>query len=242
MSITADDERSEKVAAGGSHVARVSSEQHTAKAYDLLAERYAEVWFGRPSVPLAERFLRYVPAGSRVVDVGCGPGQYTRYFRSCGRVATGVDISQKTVAGAMTRCDAKVFTRMTMTNLAFSDGVFRGVWACASLPHISSAGVGKVLDEFRRVLEPGGVLFVNVPLGVGHRIESPDEFGLSGSYGRFFERYRDAQSFLAVLEAADFAAVDSWTDVVRSDVLVRRSFVTTSWLNVIARCRPHVSG
>ncbi|KUN16973.1 hypothetical protein AQJ23_43200 [Streptomyces antibioticus] len=242
MSVAADDECSATAAVGASHVARVSSEQHTARAYDLLAERYAEVWFGRPSVPLAERFLQYVPAGSRVLDVGCGPGQYTRYFRSCGRVAMGVDISQKTVAGAMTRCDAKVFARMTMTNLAFSDGVFRGVWACASLPHISSAGVGGALDEFRRVLEPGGVLFANVPLGEGHRIESPDEFGLSGSYGRFFERYSDARSFLSVLEASGFEAVDSWTDVVRSEVLVRRSFVTTSWLNVIARCRAHASG
>ena len=235
MSITADDGQPAELAGGEGFVEWISSEQHTAAAYDLIAERYAEVWFGRPAVPLAEAFLRQVPAGSRIVDIGCGPGQYTQFFRSRDRVAVGVDVSQKTVAGARTRCGTGVFARMTMTNLAFPDAAFRGVWACASLPHIPSHSVAKALAEFRRVLEPGGILFVNVPLGRGYRMETPAEFGLSGSYGRFFERYPDAPSFLAALDAQGFEPLDSWVDVVRSEVLVHRSAVSTDWLNVIAR-------
>lgn len=237
MSAAADDELPAGAEDGDRPPGWISSERHTAWAYDLIADRYADVWFDRPSTPLADAFLAHLPVGALVLDAGCGPGQYTRYFWSRDRFAVGIDISAHTIANARARCGLPVFARMSMTALAFPDAAFTGIWACASVPHIPRASVGRALAQFHRVLKPSGVLFVNVPLGSGSRIETPAEFGSAGSYGRFFQRYPDPDSFCAVLRTHGFDVVDRWADVVHSEVLANRGTISVDWLNVIARKR-----
>jgi len=212
----------------------VASAEHTAHAYDLIADRYADVWFTNPDSDLADAFLAHLPERSRLLDVGCGPGQYTRHFWSRGHTAVGIDISQRTAAGARARCGRSMFARMTMMALGFPDAAFDGVWACASVPHIPSGSVGSALAELHRVLAPGGTLFVNVPLGLGARVETPADFAQEGTYGRFFQRYSDAEDFLAVLRSTGFDVVDSGENVVRSDVLAHRGTISAKWFNVTA--------
>lgn len=50
------------------------------KAYDYLAKSYANEWAGKPDTQLAELFVSYLPPLARVLDVGCGPGQYSYYL------------------------------------------------------------------------------------------------------------------------------------------------------------------
>jgi len=215
----------------------VASERHLAWAYDTIADRYAEVWFGRPSTELAEAFLAHLPSGARILDAGCGPGQYTRHFWRRGRPAVGIDISHATVTGARTRCGLPLFARMSMHALGFRARSFAGVWACASVQHVPRPSVGRVLEEFHRVLEPDGFLFVNVPLGTGASVEFSAEFGAAGGYGRLFERYPDPAAFFDLLRSSGFEVVSSREETVHSEVLAREAPVPARWLNVIARKR-----
>jgi SAM-dependent methyltransferase len=48
-------------------------------------------------------------------------------------------------------------------------GVFSGVWASASLLHLSRAQAPVALDEAARILQPGGVMFSSVKAGRGER-------------------------------------------------------------------------
>jgi SAM-dependent methyltransferase len=223
--------------------AELKSIKHTALAYDLIADRYAEVWFAKPAILNARRFLAYVPSKTPILDVGCGPGQYTKYFSEEGHQAVGIDVSLKTLSGAKERCPGNSFVCMDMARLGFASNAFGGVWACASVVHVPAACVRRALEELNRVLRAGGAIFVNVQKGEHARIETPEEFGRGGTYGRFFQRYRNEGEFLPHLTATGFEALDFWENSVTSEVLSQANDRTPQWLNFIAikRCLPGLS-
>ena len=230
----ATDEGFEAAGDAGDAPAWIASEAHTAQVYDLIADHYAGYWFDRVSADLAAPFLARVPVGGTVLDAGCGPGQYTRHFWEQRRRPVGVDISARTIAGAMDRCGLPLFARMSIAALGFPDAVFDGVWDCASVQHFPRDMVARPLAEFHRVLKPRGVLFVNVPLGDGQRIETPEVFGVSAGYGRFFQRYPDADDFRKTLATCGFDVLTAWPAEVSSSVLDPDRPVAARWLNVIA--------
>ena len=42
-----------------------------------------------------ERFLRYVPEGGSIIDMGCGSGRDLKYYKEHGYLAEGLDASEK---------------------------------------------------------------------------------------------------------------------------------------------------
>ncbi len=99
------------------------------------------------------------PSGARVLDVGCGQGVGLAGFREAGLNAVGVTLSEEDLS-ACTRLghDAR---RMDQSFLEFSPGEFDLVWCRHCLEH--SIAPCFTLAEFRRVLAPGGFLYVEVP-------------------------------------------------------------------------------
>lgn len=64
--------------------------------------------------------------------------------------------------------------------LPFGDGMFRAVICSELLEHVYSPA--RVLEEVRRVLEPGGTLLITVPFLVGIHADP-------GDYGRYTEQF-----------------------------------------------------
>lgn len=220
-----------------------SSEKHTATSYDLIAQRYAATWFDRPARSLTSRFLAHLPLPSRILDVGCGPGQYTRLFCEAGHEAYGIDISGAALRIALERCKLPVFVQMSMRRLGFANEMFDAVWACASVVHIPVLELPTVLLELARVLHPRGILFVNVPKGDVNRIESPGEFNEGGRAGRFFQRYAGEEDFTRALQRTGFIVLDQWEEVVSSATLQRAESPTSCWMNFVAqRTGSHSTG
>ena len=62
------------------------------KAYDALAASYAKQWAKTPDLPLADEFLGLLN-GSKILDVGCGPGHYSSYFTDRGYWVEAIDTS-----------------------------------------------------------------------------------------------------------------------------------------------------
>jgi ubiquinone/menaquinone biosynthesis C-methylase UbiE len=181
------------------------TETHTTSAtYDQIAADYA-AQAGRNDA-LAEsrrRFAARLSAGARVLDVGCGPAHDTAGLHELGLRAAGFDCSRGMLAQA--RGDLPLVLG-DMRQLPVRDGALDGLWVCASFLHIPKHDALAVLAELRRVLRPGGVLFISVKRGQGQR------WIAHGSGGqRFFVFYQEHE-LDALLTAAGFAVREGWLD------------------------------
>ena len=109
-------------------------------------------------------FLEMLQEGASILDVGCGSGRDLRAFLCLGYDADGVDASPAMCREAASYAGKAVCTAdlRTWTPLRKYDGI----WACASLLHLSA-------DErdrfFRRVggwMNPAGVLYASFKTGI----------------------------------------------------------------------------
>lgn len=98
---------------------------------------------------------RIVPAGARVLDVGCGTGALSEALSSRGYDVHGVDPH----ASAMD-LDAARFCEGRVDSLPLLDEHFDLVCALDVLEHVDD---GVAVRELKRVLRPGGWLLVSVP-------------------------------------------------------------------------------
>ncbi|RMI38377.1 class I SAM-dependent methyltransferase [Streptomyces triticirhizae] len=106
------------------------------------------------------------PAGSRVLEIGCGVGAQTVHLvrRSPGARLVAVDRSAESLAAARARVaecapGALVEWRQAdLFDLPFAEGEFDHVFVCFVLEHLSDPVAG--LERLRGVLRPGGSLTV----------------------------------------------------------------------------------
>ncbi len=106
-------------------------------------------------------FSRFPPEGRRALDVGCGNGLMLRYLRFLGYEPWGVEISEWAAEYARTRVGEPRVTTGTLDAAAYPDGHFRLVTLVHVLEHLDEPA--PMLAEIRRVLEPGGLFYVEVP-------------------------------------------------------------------------------
>lgn len=103
----------------------------TLRFYETNAEVYAEQTRGIDLAHLYKPFLKCIPRGGRILDVGCGAGRDLRRFMDDGFEAVGVDPSEKLAAIASEFSGCKVLVS-GVQDLSFNQE-FDGAWACASL-------------------------------------------------------------------------------------------------------------
>jgi len=105
------------------------------------------------------------PAGSRVLEAGCGVGAQTVRLASSspGALVASVDISEDSLEQARCRvAEAGIanveFRQADIFDLPFDDGAFDHVFVCFVLEHLSNPT--GALDCLKRVLRPGGTITV----------------------------------------------------------------------------------
>lgn len=123
-----------------------------------LAHTEEHFWWHRGRQRIIKRMLdRYVPRGSSILDVGCGPGGTTRAYGRNGDVL-GVDASEESIRFARER--GVSVAQMDATRLAVRPGSFDAVVALDVIEHVDDA---KALRSMFQALRPGGMLIVTVP-------------------------------------------------------------------------------
>ncbi|MDX2170455.1 MAG: class I SAM-dependent methyltransferase [Deltaproteobacteria bacterium] len=131
-----------------------------------------------------------------ILDFGCGPGRDLAALRDRGHVAIGLDGAPRFAAMARAHSGCEVWTQSFLA-LDLPPARFDGVFANASLFHVPSQELPRVLGELRATLKPRGVLFSSNPHG-------PDQEGWSASrYGAYhhpdtWRRYCTAAGFTEV--------------------------------------------
>lgn len=127
------------------------------RGYDALAETYDDqrAANGR-GVAILGSFLEALPASARVLDAGCGAGTPALAHIDSEGAAVGLDVSRRQLGLAAETIPDAALAQGDMTHLPFQDDAFDGVVALWSLIHVPMADHGAVLEEFARVLRPGG--------------------------------------------------------------------------------------
>jgi SAM-dependent methyltransferase len=104
-------------------------------------------------------------AGRRVLEVGCGAAQCSRWLRSQGADAVGLDLSQRQLQHSL-RIDSEGADRVpvvcgTVTSLPFADASFD--LACSAFGALSFVlDIATALSETRRILRRGGSFVFSV--------------------------------------------------------------------------------
>ena len=128
-----------------------------------------------------------------ILDFGCGPGRDLKRFTELGHKAIGLDGSGEFAAMAREFSGCEVL-HQNFLSLDLPPGRFDGVFANASLFHVPSAALPRVLAELNAALKPGGVLFSSNPRG------DNQEGMAQGRYGCF----HDFESWRAYVSGAGF--------------------------------------
>lgn len=188
--------------------------EETRAVYDRIADEYYQHRNHRVGLAdLYARFCAYCPAGSLVLDVGCGPGFDAAALRDRGLQAFGLDYSWGMLATGRTQVGGPL-CQGDMRRLPLPANTMDGLWVLASLLHLPREQVPDTLKEFRRVLRPEGVMLLSVKGGQGEGWRQT--FNRPGN-DRFFT-FWPAEELDKELETAGFAIIKSWTNII-NDVL-----------------------
>lgn len=100
-----------------------------------------------------------------LLDAGCGPGHWTAHLAGQGMDVRGVDQVPAFIDHARSSHPEVPFTLGSIDALADPADTYGGVLAWYSLIHHDPSTIRRPLDEFARVLRPGGHLLVGFFLG-----------------------------------------------------------------------------
>ena len=107
--------------------------------------------------------------GSRILDLGCGTGRHIVYLARLGCDVYGFDASPKALS--MTQewlndedLEATLFEHQMEDPFPYENNFFDTVISIQVIHHNLMKNIRKTINEIERVLRPGGILFVTVPV------------------------------------------------------------------------------
>lgn len=134
-----------------------------------------------------------------LLDLGCGPGRDLKTFTEMGHVAVGLEGAPRFVRMAREYSGCEVWEQ-DFVKLNLPPEYFDGVYANATLFHVPTPALPRVLLELKATLKPGGVLFSSNPRGKN------EEGWHHGRYGVF----HDLESWRQYMTKAGFIEVDHY--------------------------------
>lgn len=192
-------------------------EDKTLEYYEKYAEDFYRDTVYADVTQLYQMFLDRLPLKARILDLGCGSGRDSKYFKELGYEVTAIDGSPELCRLASLNIGQQVIcTRFTEINY---QNAFDGIWACASLLHVPAGEINAVLEKINKALAPKGILYASFKYGNGERNKD----------GRYFN---DCTEEKAAALLADSGGWSSWSYYITKDVRTGRG--EEAWLNIIA--------
>lgn len=187
--------------------------------YEQHAERFRAGTEGHDVSQNIAALLRHIEGNPpfRILDVGCGPGRDLKAFTRMGHIATGLEGSEKFAAMARDSSGCEVW-QQDFLQLNLPDNQFDGLFANASLFHVPSVALPRVLQQLHATLKPRGVLFSSNPRGNNEEGWNADRYGV----------YHDLDNWRRYLTAARFEELEHYyrpTDLPRE----QQPWLATVW-------------
>ncbi|HAY34007.1 MAG TPA: methyltransferase domain-containing protein [Ignavibacteria bacterium] len=139
--------------------------------YDKTAENYAEKFYDELINKHLDRILLNSFASENknrgtLIDLGCGPGQTTKYLFDCGMTdILGTDISVNMIKAAKKINPHINFETADMLKLKYADKSFGSAIAFYSIVHFDIDHVKKAFSEINRTLKDNGQLLISFHAG-----------------------------------------------------------------------------
>jgi ubiquinone/menaquinone biosynthesis C-methylase UbiE len=182
-----------------------------AKHAEDLRQTYADVAAGYANhnannvdERMLSKFVRTLPQHSRVVDLGAGTGRDSRWLVAHGMNVTMFDLSSDMLVLAHQNVPEAALIQGDMTEMVFPDSSFEGVWASASLLHLTREEAKLVVHKIYKMLTSGGVFYCLLKKGRGEEEVIEDKYGKPMK--RFFTFYT-REKVKRLLEDGGFQAV-----------------------------------
>jgi cyclopropane fatty-acyl-phospholipid synthase-like methyltransferase len=186
--------------------------------YDKNVEEFVSGTLDVDVSDLYARFLKHVPLGGHILDAGCGSGRDVKYFLEQGYRVTAFDGSKEMVSSASNLTGLQV--QHQQFDEVYCQQVFDGIWACASVLHVTKKEMAEVVNKLRHALKDQGVLYLSYKYGDSEEVRKD----------RHFSNYTE-ESFTSLLkECHPLQVMEMWTTQdSRPDRQDER------WLNVLLR-------
>ncbi len=161
--------------AGKIDLAKATSD--TLAHYDTIAESFRERTHDHDVSQNINALLEAMdmPAPADILDLGCGPGRDLKQFAARGHRPVGVE-----GAAAFARMGREAgfeVWEQNFLNLDLPPARFDGIFANATLFHVPTQELPRVLGQLFDTLRPGGVLFSSNPHGQNEERFSNGRFG-----------------------------------------------------------------
>lgn len=186
--------------------------------YNVNAAEFFNNTYSADMKETYEEFLKQIKPKSKILDAGCGSGRDTVFFLSKGFPVVSFDASEEMVRMSSELTGHKTL-KMRFQEIEFINE-FDGVWACASLLHVSRDEIDDVIERIVRSLKTEGVFYASFKYG--DEVITRD--------GRLFNSYNE-EALANLLEKHNgFTVIRVWkTQDVRPD---RKD---EFWINVLCK-------
>ncbi|MCH2269042.1 MAG: class I SAM-dependent methyltransferase [SAR324 cluster bacterium] len=133
-----------------------------------------------------------------ILDFGCGPGRDMCVFKSLGHRPVGLDGSKEFCKMAQQLSDCPTLNQQFL-KLELKDNNYDGIFANASLFHVPSQELPRVLRELHSALRKDGILFSSNPRG-----------NAEGWQGQRYGHYMEIEASETFLEQSGFRIIEHY--------------------------------
>lgn len=189
----------------------------TDRYYNTNAKAYYESTIKADVSFLRDKFIDLIPNGGHILDLGCGSGRDSKAFLDMGYQVSAIDSSEELckLARELTGIEVRCADFMSLSE----HSVFDGIWACASLLHVSTNDLPILFGKMRDALVQEGIIYASFKYG-----DSEGERD-----GRYYTDMT-AERFNQILSNTNgLFIVEEWYS---EDVIKNRN---NTWYNVILR-------
>jgi SAM-dependent methyltransferase len=175
--------------------------ERTFAHYEQRAEDFRAGTAGHDVSQNIAALLRHIPGKPpfTILDFGCGPGRDLKAFAALGHRPIGLDGTARFASMARKDSGCEVLQQDFLA-LDLPEGFFDGVFANASLFHVPTQELPRVLKELHAALKPAGVLFSSNPRGNNEE----------GWDGERYSVHHDMQGWRRYLRGAGFTELEHY--------------------------------
>ncbi len=190
----------------------------TIETYNKVASIYSNYNSEKLLQFQLEKFISLLSEKGKVLDLGCGPGRDSAYFKESGLNVVSIDLSDGMIEEAK-KLNVDVI-KMNMLNMTFKENEFSGIWSMASLQNVSKEDGKKLIKDLHKILNPDGILYIAVKEGEGEGLIFRERYN-----GQIFHAFYTKEELGNLLKENDFEILESTVSIDED----------TKWIEIFAK-------